>query len=299
MRAYHHGRHEHGQNFLIDRDVIASIVDLVAGTDGPIIEIGSGDGALTLPLQRLGRPLTCIEIDECRAARLARRTNGATVVVCADFLRYRLPATPHVLVGNLPFHVTTAMLRRILRAPGWSDAVLLVQWEVARRRAGVGGATMMTAQWWPWYDFTLVRRVPAAAFRPRPSVDGGLLTVTRRGCPLVDPADRGRYQDLVQRVFTARGSGLARMIVNAVPGLPERRVREWVRRVGPGALPKHLTVGQWVDLFQMARCYGAVERRGRNGSPEPVGRDGARWASGYDGRFCRRRRQKGSIRWRR
>src|SRR5699024_11383810 len=79
-----------------------------------------------------------------------------------------------VLVGNLPFHLTTAILRRIFRAPGWKHAILLVQWEVARRRAGVGGATMMTAQWWPWFDFELGRRVPARAFTPRPNVDGGV-----------------------------------------------------------------------------------------------------------------------------
>ena len=115
--------------------VIRSIVDIVSRTDGPIVEIGAGDGALTLPLQKLGRPLTAIEVDGRRAARLSSRAAAATRVVAADFLHYRPPRAPHVIVGNLPFHLTTAMLRRILHEPGWTDAVLLVQWEVARRRA--------------------------------------------------------------------------------------------------------------------------------------------------------------------
>lgn len=93
-----------------------------------------------------------------------------------DFLRYRLPRTPHTIVGNLPFHHTTAMLRHILHAEHWTASVLLVQWEVACRCAAVGGATMMTAQWWPWYDFGLAGRVPASAFTPRPGVDAGLMT---------------------------------------------------------------------------------------------------------------------------
>src|SRR5699024_1296177 len=101
---------------------------------------------------------------------------AGTTIIRSDFLRYRLPQGRHVLVGNLPFELTTAVLRRILHAPGWQQAVLMTQWEVARRRAAVGGATMMTAQWWPWFEFSLVERVPAAAFTPRPSVDGGLLT---------------------------------------------------------------------------------------------------------------------------
>lgn len=255
MRTQHPrpGRHELGQNFLIDQSVIDTIVGLVTRTDGPIIEIGAGDGALTLPLQRLARPLTGIELDDRRAARLDRRTHPSTAIVQADFLRYTVPTTPHVLVGNLPFHQTTAMLRRILHAPGWTEAVLLVQWEVARRRAGVGGATMMTAQWWPWFEFRLVRRVPVGAFRPRPGVDGGLMTVSRRERPLVDRHDQRRYQDFVHRVFTGKGRGLPQMLATAAPELPRQRIRHWTRqhRIAPTALPKSLTAEQWAELFRL------------------------------------------------
>ncbi|NSC21427.1 23S ribosomal RNA methyltransferase Erm [Streptomyces albus subsp. chlorinus] len=256
MRTHHGGRHELGQNFLVDPATIDLFVSLVARTTGPVIEIGGGDGALTLPLERLGRPLTVLEADRRTAARLERRTAPATTVEHADFLRRRVPATPHVLVGNLPFHLTTAILRRILHSSGWTDAVLLVQWEVARRRAGVGGATMMTAQWWPWYDFRLASRVPAGAFRPRPGVDGGLMTVTRRAEPLLPARSRQRYQDLVHRVFTGPGRGLAEILPRAVPGLPRGRSRSWLSRhgLGPGTLPKALTAPQWADLFRSAEA---------------------------------------------
>ncbi|GGZ12867.1 hypothetical protein GCM10010365_35730 [Streptomyces poonensis] len=258
MRTHRPGRHELGQNFLIDRTTIDTVVGLVAGTDGPIIEIGTGDGALTLPLQRLGRGLTGVEIDGGRAARLARRTgpDPATEIVHADFLGFRLPATPHVLVGNLPFHQTTAILRRVLGAPGWTDAVLLVQWEVARRRAGVGGASLMTAQWWPWYEFRLVSRVPASAFRPRPGVDGGLVVFSRRPEPLVPVRERHGYQDFVRRVFTGRGNGLARILAAEAPEL-SRQARQEVQRllrqhrIAPTALPKSLDAPAWAALYEL------------------------------------------------
>ena len=67
------------------------------------MEVGAGDGALTLALQTLGRPLTAIEIDGRRAARLSSRTAASTRVVDADFLQYRLPRAPHVIVGNCRF----------------------------------------------------------------------------------------------------------------------------------------------------------------------------------------------------
>lgn len=242
MSSTHHGRHEYGQNFLCDRRVVADIVKIVARTTGPIVEIGAGDGALTLPLQRLGRPLTAIEIDRRRVRRLAARTSAE--VLSSDFLRYRLPPMPHVVVGNLPFHLTTSILRKLLHGPGWTDAVLLMQWEVARRRAAVGGATMMTAQWWPWFEFDLVRKVSADAFRPRPGVDGGLLAIKRRDEPLLPWADRRRYQALAHEVFTARGRGLAQILRPHVD-------RRWLQANGihPAALPRDMSAQQWVALF--------------------------------------------------
>ena len=120
------------------------------------------------------------------------------------------------------------MLRRILHGPGWTDAVLLVQWEVARRRAAVGGATMMTAQWWPWFEFGLGPK----GFRRRrsgrePSVDGGLMTIGRRADPLVDAADRRRYQAMVHQVFTGRGRGIAQILSRQIA--TTGHVRNWLR----------------------------------------------------------------------
>ncbi|MFI6980497.1 23S ribosomal RNA methyltransferase Erm [Embleya sp. NPDC050154] len=262
----HGGRHELGQNFLVDRAVIALFEDLVAHTSGPIVEIGPGDGAITLPLARTGRPITAVELDPKRARRLARRVPGHVEVVAADVLRFRFPREPHTVVGNLPFHLTTSVLRRLLETEHWRSAVLLVQWEVARRRAGVGGATMLTAAWWPWFEFGLHARVPARAFRPMPSVDGGLLTMTRRDIPLIDERP-GPYQELVREVFTGPGRGLREVLDRtgrfAAPGL-----RAWFRNeyLSPHALPKDLTAGQWASLWRSSavrrRESGAARTRG-------------------------------------
>lgn len=247
------GPHELGQNFLVDPAIIGAITDLAARTSGPIVELGPGDGALTLPLSGLGRPLTAVEIDPRRAQRLRGRTPDHVTVVNDDILRYRFPQYPHVLVGNLPFHLTTALLRRILAAPHCQTAILLVQWEVARRRAGVGGATMLTASWWPWYEFTLHQRVPARSFRPVPGVDGGLLTITRRARSLV--THRGPYQRFVRAVFTGRGRGLREILVRTTR-IDQATLRAWLQGqdVSPQALPKDLTAGQWAALWQLMQA---------------------------------------------
>jgi len=247
------GRHELGQNFLDDPALIAAIQRLVRDeTRGPIIELGAGDGALTGPLSRLNRPVTALEIDPRRVRRLQRHFGDSVDVRQADVLRHRFPDAPHTVVGNVPFHLTTAIIRKLLSERGWSSAVLIVQWEVARRRAGVGGASMLTAAWWPWYDFSLVRRIPASAFRPVPSVDAGLLLMHRRAVPLVD--ERQLYQAFVKQVFQAPGRGLEEMI-GRTGRVRRAELREWVRwsRIPARALPKDLAAEDWARLWELVR----------------------------------------------
>jgi 23S rRNA (adenine-N6)-dimethyltransferase len=250
--VYLGGRHELGQNFLVDPAVIGAVERLVARTTtGPIVEIGAGDGALTRSLSRLGRPVTAIEIDPVRARRLADRLPRNVEVVCADVLRHRFPRRPHTIVGNVPFHLATPILRRLLVTGHWQDAVLLVQWEVARRRAGVGGASMLTASWWPWFEFDVHGRIPARAFRPVPSVDGGLLAMRRRAAPLVE--DRHGYQAFVAQVFTGRGRGLAEVVLRTGQ-VGRHDLRVWLRETGISAhaLPKDLNAEEWAWLWALA-----------------------------------------------
>ncbi|WP_099037153.1 23S ribosomal RNA methyltransferase Erm [Mycobacterium neglectum] len=268
MSIYRAGRHEFGQNFLTDPKMVDVVVGLVSQTDGPIIEIGSGGGALTLPMQTLRRPITAVEIDLRQVKGLQHRVNPQTTIVHSDFLRFRLPRTPHTIVGNLPFHQTTAMMRRILHTDHWTSAILIVQWEVARRRAAVGGATMMTAQCWPWYVFKLSKRVPASAFTPQPGVDAGIMTITRRTVPLVDPAQRRQYSSYVHAVFSSKGRGLRQILSRSTGGQAKAEIKTWTAAHGISetSLPRDLTAEQWSELFTIASGHApAIKReRGRN-----------------------------------
>jgi 23S rRNA (adenine-N6)-dimethyltransferase len=246
-RSVHGGRHELGQNFLVHPPTIDRIVALVAKTDGAIIEIGAGSGALTAGLAELGRSLTAIDIDERRIAEL-RRAHPEVRVEHADALRHPLDAP--VIAGNVPFHLTTPILRRLLQRSAWRHSVLLTQWEVARKRAGVGGGTLLTAQSAPWFEFHLHGRVPARAFRPMPSVDGGILAITRRGSPLIPVGERRAYERFVGDIFTARGRGMA-AILATVSGSSAPAARKTLSAAGihPASLPRDLDAAQWARLW--------------------------------------------------
>ncbi|TFV82531.1 23S ribosomal RNA methyltransferase Erm [Microbacterium sp. dk485] len=261
MHSPYGGRAELGQNFLRDPRAIARAIDLVRSTPGPILEIGAGDGALTLPLSRLARPLRAIEIDPVRAQALRRRAPHIDVVA-ADGLA--VPLDRPTVVSNVPFHLTTPLLRRLLHSGTWTHAVLVLQWEVARKRAGVGGRTMMTAQTDPWFSFSLEGRIPSHAFSPRPGVDAGLLRIQRRATPLVPLAERGSYAAFVRRVFTGRGGTLARLVARAAPGSSAAAVADALARAGvaPSALPRDVRPVQWAEIWRATRPT-AVDRRQR------------------------------------
>ena len=154
-------------------------------------------------------------------------------------------------IRSEPYHLTTPILRRLLERRGWQHAILLTQWEVARKRAGVSGGTMMTAQAAPWFEFALHGRVPAHRFRPVPSVDGGILSITRRGSPLVPLDERRAYDRFVRDVFTARGHGLL-AIVQGVTGRSCSSVTRAFAGLGidPAGLSRGLSAEQWAALWQ-------------------------------------------------
>lgn len=261
MHTHADGRHEHGQNFLTDQRTIQRVVHLVTQTRGPILEIGPGRGALTLPMQKSRRPLTAVEIHPRLADALRQHLKSGNRVINADFLSYRLPKAPHTMVGNLPFHLTTAMLRKLLYDQHWGTAILLTQWEVARRRAGVGGSSMMTAQWGPYYTFALQGRVPARAYSPVPSVDAGILTISRRAEPLVPWSQRRSYAGFVHAVFTGPGRGMAQ-ILRCVLGCSRDEAKRLCGAAGVGAaaLPKQLNALQWAALWRNAPPAAAARR---------------------------------------
>ena len=211
------------------------------------MEIGPGDGAVTTKLYRLGRELTLVELDETRLDHLEDSFPRAEVRH-ADILTTRLDRP--VIVGNLPFHLTTPILRRLLRSSQWQQAILLTQWEVARKRAGVGGSTMMTAQWAPWFDFRLVSRVPADAFTPKPSVDGGIFTIDRCPTGSIPAGVRSDYQQFVRSVFTGRGRGM-KGILSTMSITDHRTLQPTMDRndIRGDTLPKDLTPDQWTGLF--------------------------------------------------
>jgi 23S rRNA (adenine-N6)-dimethyltransferase len=198
-----------GQNFLLP-DLAESFVAQGSFAAGElVVEIGAGRGACTQALARRGVEVVAIERDPQWAATLRRdvRRLGLSGVRVVEGDALALPldrlsgGRPYRVVGSLPFGVTTALLRHLFDDVGGApwQADLIVQWEVARKRAAVPPTTLVSTTWAPWWTFELVRRIPARSFRPVPAVDAGVLRVTRRTPALLPERLARGFAEFVRR----------------------------------------------------------------------------------------------------
>jgi 23S rRNA (adenine-N6)-dimethyltransferase len=203
-RARQARRPARSQHFLRDRRVAEELISLAGVSRRDLVlEIGAGDGAITAGLARRAAYVIAHEIDPALAARLRQRFGplSSVLVVEGDAFVQPLPRMPFRAVSSVPFHETTRLFRLLLDDPrgGLEQAALIVQWEVARKRAH--GETLLGLGWAPWWEIRLVRQLPAAVFRPRPSVDAGIVVVSRRPEPLLPAADARPYRAFLRRSF--------------------------------------------------------------------------------------------------
>ena len=158
------------------------------------------------------------------------------------------------MVGNLPFAATTPILRRLLDDPAvpMTGADLLVEANVARKRASPRPTNLVSLGWQPWWEFGLVRQLPASAFEPRPSVDAGFLAIRRRSSPLLPTEARPAYRAMLAGAFRRGNMPVER----AVRTIPPRVIATCLRGRGlaRGARPADLDVFDWVALFEAAQA---------------------------------------------
>ncbi|MBA3237819.1 MAG: ribosomal RNA small subunit methyltransferase A [Parachlamydiaceae bacterium] len=134
------------QNFLIDGNIVRKILLSAEVTHGDLIlEIGPGPGSLTEELLAQGADVIAVERDDVLANALKRLTGGPGKlhVFCEDIMEFPIeetiksllkPGQKAKVIANLPYHLTTAIIEKLI---GMHDLIssltLMVQDEVARR----------------------------------------------------------------------------------------------------------------------------------------------------------------------
>ena len=250
-----------GQNFLVDFSVLQFILETSApGPEETILEIGAGQGVLTRPLALSGcRHLYSLEIDRRLEGDLAdlEKTFSNLKVFWGDAVTFDyakdLPQSPHKVIANIPYHITTPLIWKLLEdlAPkGLRYLLLMVQKEAADRLTAPAGTKMR----YP-LGVTLelmghvrrLRRVPPGAFRPAPRVDSALIEIEidRRQSLACDHS----WRRLLKAAFGQRRKTLANNL-GASFGLPRESLLAIFSDIGvDGKIrAEELDGDQWLRL---------------------------------------------------
>jgi len=249
-----------GQHFLIDAGWRSHIANsLPAGPDTAWLEIGAGHGEMTRELARRAARVIAVELDLRLVERLrdlAGELPNLEVVagdVLALDLECILSSGRFRVYGNLPYYITSPILRRLFEHAHRIDAIhVVVQLEVAARIVARPGRRQygylsVLAQFYARPEIVL--RIPPGAFRPRPKVTSALVTLRLPGERAeLDLADEPKFLDFVQSCFAQKRKTL---LNNLRAGSSSGRVAEALRAAGlpADARAEQLTITQFAGLY--------------------------------------------------
>ncbi|MGE5346958.1 MAG: 16S rRNA (adenine(1518)-N(6)/adenine(1519)-N(6))-dimethyltransferase RsmA [Acidithiobacillales bacterium] len=270
VRASRRGRFRprHGQHFLTDPSTVRRILDALGAAGGAVVmEIGSGRGALTLPLLERGARVVAFEIDDRLATTLRTASAGRPLALyTADALEVDVGAAlamadampPVPLVGNLPYESATPMLRAFVRRRDlFSRLVVMIQKEVADRllaRPGEAAYGFLTLDVGAHARARRLFDVPPGAFSPRPRVTSSVVELV--------PREPAAGTDAALTVASAAFSTRRKTLLNCLtPRWGRSRAAAALERLG---LPP-LARGEELSLSRFRELSEALE------SPSPEG----------------------------
>ncbi|GIV77812.1 MAG: ribosomal RNA small subunit methyltransferase A [Litorilinea sp.] len=259
-----------GQNFLVDEthlDRIAAAAEL--SPQDVVLEVGPGLGGLTRRLAQQAGRVVAVELDD-RLIQVLREElapfphvqivhgdiltlDPATLVAGADALGAiptagSLTWATYKVVANLPYYITSAVLRHLLEArlrP--SLAVLMVQKEVAERICAQPGQMSLLAVSVQFYARPqMVHRVPAGAFYPRPKVDSAVLRLEVFPEPAVQDVAPERFFAVVRAGFSQKRKQLLNSL-SAGLHWPKPQLQRLLEGAGidPRRRPETLSLDEW------------------------------------------------------
>jgi len=245
-------RRELSQNYLRSSEAARQFLKAVhLDPDGLCIEVGAGEGVLTIRLAAMTGEVIAYEIDRALADRLIARVGDRpnVRVKMGDFLTARQPTRPFQVVGNAPFSLTSPIIDWCLHASRMTVATLITQLEYARKRTGgYGRWSQLTVSTWPQVRWELLGTIARTEFRPVPRVDAGILRLERRAEPLIGRARQAAYRRLVQAGFSGVGGSVQASLRRTYPA---EKVAAACAAAGVDrrAVVGYVSPDQWVRIF--------------------------------------------------
>src|SRR3989338_10978304 len=239
-----------GQHFLIDQEIINVIVDSAGiEEEDHIVEVGPGIGVLTRELLKRAGRVTSIEIDERLLPLLQDFTTPTETpfeILHSNALQVEFPKTPYKIVANIPYHITSTLLRHAFlesKTPPQS-LTLLMQREVAEKICDTNNAGLLTIVVGLFGIPKIVATISPSAFLPPPKVDSAILHIQCFEKPRTTPQMTERILALVKLAFSQK----RKMLCNTIGSLPDGLDRLARAALAPQRRPQTLTIEEWIQL---------------------------------------------------
>ena len=241
-----------GQNFLV-ADWVPREIAAASGADSAhgVLEIGPGVGCLTRELCALAGKVVSVELDRALLPVLAETMNGAEnfELVPGDVLRLdlrsladqKLQGLRPLVCANLPYNITTPVLRALVEARRFEAVTVMVQREVALRiaaRPGTADYGAFSVYMQYHTEPEVLFDVPSACFIPAPKVTSAVVRCKARSAPAVNPAcGEEFFFRTVRGAFALRRKTLSNSLASAFGELDKAAVGEVIAACGlPGSI---------------------------------------------------------------
>jgi len=180
-----------GQNFLKDELILKNIADsIITNENDLIIEIGPGKGALTKHLKLKNSNLLCYEIDKRMEPILKKLEDEKTKIIFKDFLEANIIEDIKdynynniYIIANIPYYITTPIIKKVIELPKLESMSLLVQKEVAERFSAKPGSKAygsLTVYLNYYFEINYLITVKNTCFDPIPKVDSAVINFKRK-----------------------------------------------------------------------------------------------------------------------
>lgn len=237
-----------GQNFLINGEVIANIIDYAEiSPEDTVIEIGPGVGFVTEQLVKHAKHVIAIELDEEAVKELQKLNAPNLTIIHKDILKTDLSALCEgkvKVVANIPYYITSPIIAHLLgeiddlenkNRNKITDILLMVQEEVARRMVATEksqskqyGLLTILSQFWA--DVEIKELVGRRSFYPAPKVNSALVKLTVRENPKLELSDYTHFRKTIKAAFSQRRKNIKNCLLSG--GFSKENIQRAMQELG-------------------------------------------------------------------
>ncbi len=243
------------QNFLTSRKTIARLLRLTnISKNDTVVEIGAGKGHITEALLGACDRVICSEIDAklCASLRIKFPDHPNLCLTKGDFLRSKLPRSDYKVFSNIPFNITTDIVRKLTQDENPpQDAWLVMEKGAAKRFCGKPHDTLQSLLLKPFFDLNIVYHFQRVDFHPAPQVDVVLLHISKKPEPDLLRSEQKAYRD-----FVSRGVMFGLFGKHAALTKPQISTALRLARLSPLRPGGDILYVQWLCLFRCWQKYG-------------------------------------------